>query len=89
MMANNVWAVIRREYLQRVRSKWFIFATIAGPVLMAGLIFVPAYFAARGEIDERVMAVVDRTGVLYEGLAPRLEDFGNMLSKTATPIGWR
>ena len=32
-------AVMRREYLQRVRSKWFLFATVAGPLLMGVLIF--------------------------------------------------
>ena len=30
-MITNVWAVIRREYLQRVRSRWFIVSTVAGP----------------------------------------------------------
>ena len=46
-MWHDVWAVIRREYLQRVRSKWFIAATIGGPLFMAGVIVVPAYFAAK------------------------------------------
>ena len=40
----SIGAIIRREYLQRVRSKWFVFATIGGPLLMGALIFVPAYF---------------------------------------------
>jgi|GEM_PF-2418383 len=33
------WAVFRREYTERVRSKWFLFATIFGPVLFGGLLF--------------------------------------------------
>lgn len=81
MTWHNVFAVIRREYLQRVRSKWFVIATIGGPLLMAGLMIVPAYFAARGEMDERVMVVVDRTDVLYEGFAPRLESAGYTMSE--------
>lgn len=76
MMWANVWAVIRREYLQRVRSKWFIIGTVGGPILMAALIFIPAYFAARGEMNERNLTVVDRTGVLYQGLSERLEEGG-------------
>ncbi len=72
-MWHNVWAVIRREYLQRVRSKWFIAATIGGPVIMAGLLVVPAWLAVQGDRDEFNLAVVDGTGVLYENLAPRLE----------------
>ena len=81
MMGNNVWAVIRREYLQRVRSKWFIIGTIGGPLFMAALMFVPVYFAARSEANDRVMVVVDQTGVLYERLAPRLEDGGYTVSQ--------
>lgn len=78
-MTRNVWAVIRREYLQRVRSKWFIFSTVGGPLFMIALLVIPAFFASRGEQAERNIAVVDRTGVLYGRLAPRLEDAGYTL----------
>ena len=81
MMGNNVWAVIRREYLQRVRSKWFIFATIGGPIFMAAMIVIPGYFAAREEMGERVLVILDRTDLLYEQLAPRLEDAGYEVSE--------
>lgn len=72
----NVWAVIKREYLQRVRSKWFIIATIAAPIFFFALFAVPAYFGARSEMSERRLEVLDRSGVLYEALAPRLEEAG-------------
>ena len=55
-MWHNVWAVIRREYLQRVRSKWFIAATIGGPVIMAGLLVVPAWQSVTPEPWAMVMA---------------------------------
>jgi ABC-2 type transport system permease protein len=75
-MWSNVWAVVRREYLQRVRSKWFIAATVGAPIFMAGLIVVPAYFASQGERDARDVAIVDGTNVLYDRLAPMLEEGG-------------
>jgi ABC-2 type transport system permease protein len=75
-MWHNVWAVIRREYLQRVRSKWFIAATVGGPLLMTGITVVPAYFASQGERASRDIAVVDGTNVLYERVAPKLEESG-------------
>jgi len=75
-MTANVWAVIRREYLQRVRSKWFIFSTIAGPLFMIGAMVIPALLAAKGEKADRVIAVVDRTDLLYDRVAPRLKDAG-------------
>lgn len=75
-MSSVVGAVIRREYLQRVRSRWFVFATVAGPLFLLGLIVVPALLQSRGQQVDRTLAVVDQTGVLYGRLAPRLEDGG-------------
>jgi ABC-2 type transport system permease protein len=75
-MWRNVWAVIRREYLQRVRSKWFVAATIGGPVLMAAIFFFPVYMGMRSDEGESRVAVVDATGVLYERIAPELERGG-------------
>jgi ABC-2 type transport system permease protein len=76
MMWMNVWAVIRREYLQRVRSKWFIGATILAPVIMTALIVVPAYFASEGERSARDLAIVDGTNVLYERVADEFVEGG-------------
>ncbi len=73
---NMVWAVIRREYLQRVRSKWFIFATIGMPVFMLLVLVLPIYFANKSEQAGRDIAVVDRTGVLASRLVPALEAGG-------------
>ena len=67
-----VMAVIRREYLQRVRSKWFVFGTIAGPVFMIAVFAVPIVLGLRDEAAERAIVIMDRTGVLYEGVASRL-----------------
>ncbi len=80
-MNGVVWAVARREYLQRVRSKWFVFATVAGPLFMLALILVPALMASRAEQAGQRLVVVDETGVLYERLAPRLENAGYVLER--------
>ena len=34
-------AVIKREYLERVRTKWFIITTVFGPVFFLGISVVP------------------------------------------------
>ncbi len=75
-MWHSVWAVVRREYLQRVRSKWFIAATVAMPILMAAIVVIPAYFASQGERAARDIAIVDGTNVLYARVAPALEEGG-------------
>ena len=87
MIWRNVWAVIRREYLQRVRSKWFIFGTVGGPLLMAGLVIAPGWLAARDARGEREIAVVDATGVLFERLAPGLEEGGWSVERVAWSAG--
>jgi ABC-2 type transport system permease protein len=44
----KLWAITKREYLERVRTKWFIFATIFGPIFFGAMIIVPAVLAKRG-----------------------------------------
>jgi ABC-2 type transport system permease protein len=71
-MANSkLLAVIRREYLERVRSKWFVIATLFGPVLFGALMFLPALIASRdkGDADASNIEIIDATGV---GLGARL-----------------
>jgi ABC-2 type transport system permease protein len=76
MTWGNVKAVIRREYVQRVRSRWFIFSTIGAPIFMALMVGVPIAMASRTERGDRTIVVVDATGVLSDRLMPDLEDGG-------------
>jgi ABC-2 type transport system permease protein len=76
MMWTNVWAVIRREYLQRVRSRAFVIGTVAVPLVMFGLMAVPILMARRNQAVDRHIAIVDRTGVLADRLEPELTELG-------------
>ncbi len=58
----QIWAVLRREYIERVRTKGFILSTIAIPVLMVGFIALSAFMAMRAERFDRELVLVDRTG---------------------------
>jgi len=72
-----VWAVIKREYLQRVRSRWFVISTVAAPLLMAALVFAPFLLSGNssgGSTTE--MVVVDQTGQLAAAIVPQLEAAG-------------
>jgi ABC-2 type transport system permease protein len=60
---NKMLAVIKREYLQAVRKKMFIFMTLFFPVLMAALFIVPSLMVARG-LGGKKVAVIDGTGTL-------------------------
>jgi ABC-2 type transport system permease protein len=47
MSASRLLAVVRREYLERVRSKAFVVSTVLGPALMAGFLILPLLVMAR------------------------------------------
>lgn len=63
---NKFLAVVKREYLQRVRTKMFIVATVLGPVMMALFTVVPALLTNMKTGGPTRVAIVDETGVLYE-----------------------
>ena len=67
----KLWAVISREYMERVRSKWFIFATVFGPVLFGALLIVPPLLALRTKPsdDAANILILDATGA---GLGARI-----------------
>jgi ABC-2 type transport system permease protein len=60
---NRLWALVRREYLERVRTKAFVIGTVLGPVLMGGFTVIPGLLMSRGGKPLRV-AVVDVSGQL-------------------------
>ncbi len=70
---DKLWVVIKREYLERVRSKWFIFTTIFGPVFFAAITILPSYMTMKGIKNQRVAAIhiLDATGT---GLGHRVAD---------------
>lgn len=57
--------MIRREFVEFVRTKTFIITTLLGPVFLVGLLFLPLVFASGSGADERTIVIVDETG---EGL---------------------
>lgn len=60
----KIWAVIRREFVERVRTKWFWVGTILGPILMIGIIAFQILLAGRAG-GERHLVVVDATGSAF------------------------
>lgn len=67
------FTVVKREYVQRVRSRFFVVATILGPILMAGFTVVPALMFGIKSGGPTRLAVVDQTGKMYERVAKELQ----------------
>jgi ABC-2 type transport system permease protein len=54
---SEIMLILRREFLERVRTRGFLLGTILFPVFMAAILIVPAMFDESGE--ERRLAVID------------------------------
>ena len=64
-------AVVKREYIQRVRAKMFIVSTIVLPMVMSLFGVVPAIILSIETPPMRV-AVVDQTGRMYSQIRQAL-----------------
>ena len=89
MVKAKLWAVIRREFLERAQNRWFIAGSLLGPVFIAGLFFLPAYLSLRNaRPDSSSLIVIDATGA---GVGDRLRMLltetppGSASSSTASP----
>ncbi|MDT4955952.1 MAG: type transport system permease protein [Acidobacteriota bacterium] len=59
-------AIVKREYLTRVRTKMFIVATVLGPVMILVFTIVPALIFNIKTGGPTRLAIVDESGKLYE-----------------------
>ena len=56
------WIVVtKREFWERVRTKWFLIVTLLGPLGMAGLVVVPACLAKHSASKDIRVQVIDRS----------------------------
>ena len=60
-----MWVIAKREFMERVRSKWFVVMTILWPILMIGMMVVPALIGNQGTEGAKVM-IIDKTGEVAE-----------------------
>jgi ABC-2 type transport system permease protein len=63
----ETFVIAKREFLERVRTKWFVVMTALGPFLMVGLIVIPTVLASRGS-DGAKVDIIDQTGKLGPAL---------------------
>ena len=70
--------VFRREYLERVRSKWFLIGTLLGPVFLGVIMVLPTYISMKQRPGNEItnVVVLDATGT---GLGARV---GTALTKS-------
>lgn len=62
----KLWAVIKREYLQRVRSRMFVVWTILGPLMMLLFTVVPGFIFQIKAGEATRIAILDQSGRMYD-----------------------
>lgn len=73
---NKFFAVLKREYVQRVRSKMFLVVTIGAPLMFALFTVVPMLIAGIRTGGPVRIAVLDETGRMYERVESALTRTG-------------
>jgi ABC-2 type transport system permease protein len=69
----KILSVIKREYLQVVRTKGFIIGTLLGPVLMALIIGIPILSSMVVVPEQETIGVIDSTQEIFNELDKKLD----------------
>lgn len=85
----NTWIILKREYLDRVRTRTFLVLTLLAPAIMTTLMILPAKMASMGEKADRIVIVAStqqfgeavRQQLLAEPLQSEENEAGDNASK--------
>ena len=69
----KILSVIKREYIQIIRTKGFIIGTILGPVLMAAFIVVPVMVQFISVDQQEKIGIIDESGEIFMDLEKKLD----------------
>jgi len=64
VVRGKLWAIVEREYLERVRNRWFLIGTFFGPLVFGTILFLPQYVASKrhSRVDVSQVRVLDASG---------------------------
>lgn len=73
-MRNKIVAVIKREYMARVRTKGFVASVFLMPMLICAVILLPSFMATMEQktANVRRLVVIDETGDIFSELKARV-----------------
>src|SRR5678815_1043423 len=69
---DKLLAIIRREYIETVRTKAFAISTAMVPLLMTLMVFLPGMLARKTSQQATRLGVIDRTGKIVDALDKEL-----------------
>ena len=71
---DKIGAVIKREFLTKVKSKYFVIGTVLGPVFMIAIVLIPVILATMQTDEAKTIGIVDKTGMFSTPLRMALDD---------------
>jgi ABC-2 type transport system permease protein len=82
---HKVWAVIRREFVERVRTRTFLVSTLLFPALMIGLTVLPVLLERRTQAPRRIVVLDGASGEagtrVADGLAAAKRTSGSQAAR--------
>ena len=72
----KVWAIIRREFIERVRSRWFIISTVLGPLFMIAVTVLPSLLMMKGGRAQKIVIINGGAGTLAGRMQTQLSRGG-------------
>ena len=68
-MTNRTLIVAKNEFLKRVKTRWFVFTTLLGPLALIVFVGIVGWVSVSTiEGGEQIIAVLDETNVLFDNL---------------------
>ncbi len=64
---NNILLIIEREYMERVKKKSFLLATILTPLIFPAFIALAAFLAVNESTDVKSVLIIDESGYFGDG----------------------
>ena len=55
---DKLFVVIKREFMERIRNRWFVIMTLLMPALMAGMVLLPAWMAIKSSGSDSLNRVI-------------------------------
>ena len=75
MSRNKTYIVAKNEFMKRVKTKWFVFTTLLGPIVLIGFFTVIGFVSASAiENTDATILVLDETERLFKDIKDVDED---------------
>jgi ABC-type Na+ efflux pump, permease component len=86
---DKIFIVAKREYLERIRSRWFLVVTLVVPAVLAGIFAVMILIASRSSASSNVrhIRILDATGTsLGDRIAANLMSDSGAVNDAVKPV---